>query len=676
MDSNLKKFIGILVIVLIIILLFVFRLVNLQLVQGSSYLTQSQNKVLRNTVIQAPRGEICDRLGRPLVINRKGYSVYIERDMINTNDLNDVLLNLVKTFKVTGDKFTDSFPISFPPFTYLVTDSEDTELKDFNKFLTKKKIAVSSDAETIINKLSAGYNLEKYSPEDRRSIIGLRFELEYKNTGSSYEFASDVNMNTISVLRERYQDFPGISVEVVPVREYVETGLASNILGYVGSIFSEEYAQLKEKGYELDDKVGKDGIEKTCEGYLRGKDGIKQVEKNTDGQITSVIDTVNPEPGNNVILTIDEDLQRVAEDSLKTRIAEIKAYTSANHLEGSDAQGGAAVAVDVNTGEILALASYPTFDLSAYNSNFSQLINDPMKPLLNRAIGGTYPPGSSFKMVAATAALDEKVISTTWTYTCTGKYTYFSDYQPTCYHGAVHGTNNIVGAIRYSCNSFFFDVGRMVGIDNLNKYAKMYGFGQLTGIEIPGEVKGILAGREEREKQGKTWNPGDTIQASIGQSDNMLTPIQLAGYVQTIATGGTRYKLHIIKSIKNYHYGKTIVDNTPVIADTVPMSDEVKNAIRTGMKRVVKEGAVSSKFAGFSIEVAGKTGTAQVPNGSSNGVFVCYAPADKPQIAIAVVVEHGSEGYYLGSIARDILEKYFASKQMDDAIIQEGTLLN
>lgn len=667
-------FLGIL---LIVIAFYVLRLINLQLALGNSFLEQSQNKVLRNTIIQAPRGEICDRLGRPLVTNRKGYTIYIEKDLIDENKLNDILLNLTKVFTKTSDKYIDTFPVSASPYNYVASQNQDNTAKQFTQFLTANKFASNIDAPTLMNKLIEKYELGKYLPEDIRKIAGVRYELDckLKSSGDSYTFAEDVKIETVTRIRENAADFPGISVEVTPIREYVEDDIAANILGRVGSIFAEEYPALKVKGYKMNDTVGKDGIEKTCEEYLKGKDGLRQVEKNTDGQVTAIIDSINPEPGNNVILTIDKDLQRAAEQSLKVRIEEIKQADADGSKGGYDARGGSAVAIDVNTGEILALATYPSYKLSEYSSDFARLVNDPLNPLLNRPISGAYTPGSIFKMITGIAALDENAISTSTTFTCTGKYTFFDSYQPSCYHGNAHGTQDVVGALRYSCNAFFFDAGRKLGIDKLNEYTAKFGLGVLTGIELTGEVKGIIAGKLEREASGEKWNPGDTIQASIGQSDNMFTPIQLASYVQTIAANGTRYKPHIVKSIKDYHFVNTVKQNDAVVADTVPMSAPVVDAIKYGMRRVLLEASPAAKFKGFGVEVAGKTGTAQVPGGSSDGTFLAFAPYDKPQIAIAVQVEHGGEGGYVSIIARDIMEKYFASKELNDKILQENVLL-
>jgi penicillin-binding protein 2 len=666
-------FLGLLIIA---IAFYVLRLINLQLALGNDFLEQSQKKVLRNTIIQAPRGEICDRLGRPLVTNRKGYTIYIEKDLISEEKLNDVLLNLSKVFTKTSDKYIDTFPVSNAPYTFISTQNQDNTAKQFAQFLTANKLPNNIDAQALMNKLIEKYELEKYIPEDTRKIAGIRYELDckLKSSSDSYAFAPDVKIETVTRIRENAAEFPGVSVEVTPIREYVEDDIAANILGRVGSIFAEEYPALKEKGYKMNDTVGKDGIEKTCEEYLKGKDGLRQVEKNTDGQVTAIIDSVNPEPGNNVILTIDKDLQRAAEQSLRTRIDEIIKADNGTR-GGFDARGGSAVAIDVNTGEILALATYPSYKLSEYSSNFAQLVNDPLNPLLNRPISGAYTPGSIFKMVTGIAALDENVITTSTSFNCTGKYTFFDSYQPSCYHGTAHGAQNVIGALRYSCNAFFFDAGRQVTIEKLNSYTAKFGLGVLTGIELTGEVKGIIAGKAERELKGERWNPGDTIQAAIGQSDNMFTPLQFASYIQTVAANGTRYKPHIVKSIKDYHFVNTIKQNDPIVVDTVPMSPTVIDAIKYGMRRVILEGSAAARFNGFGVEVAGKTGTAQVPGGSSDGAFVAFAPYDKPQIAIAVQVEHGGEGGYVSIIARDIFEKYFASKELNDKILQENVLL-
>jgi len=684
LNKSIKRAVSFVIFVALIFVLYGARLVYLQLICGESYLEKSQKSVLRSATVIAPRGEIVDRLGRPLVSNRIGYTVTLEKDMME--DINATLKRLVEVLDENGDVFEDNFPITLnEPYDFLEYNTENKGVlsSSFKAYLKKRKINIESTPQEIVTQLKSYYELNDYDELMARKIIGIRCELDlggYAATG--YILANDISINSVTKIKEDYENFKGISVDTTPIREYDQADIAAHILGRVGMIYAEEYPALKAQGYSLNDQVGKDGIENTCEKYLKGINGLKQVEKNTSGQITSIIESKQAIPGNNVILTIDSDLQRVAEKALEKRINEIKeeAYTVyGRDGMGADVQGGAVVVVEVNTGEILALANYPTYKLETYNKDFSENINNPLKPLLNRGISGTYPPGSTFKMLTGIAGLEEKVVNINTTYSCYGSYTYYADagYSPRCYAGMAHGTNAIDGAIRHSCNGYFFDIGRLIGIDKLNQWTKLFGFGAKTGIELPGEAEGIIASRQYSEEVlDRIWTAGNTIQAAIGQSDNMFTPIQLAGYVQTIASEGKRYKLHIVKSVKSYHYDKIILENTPELVENIELSKDTVSSVKKGMERVMLETSIAWRFADLGIKVAGKTGTAQVPKGSANGTFVCYAPADDPQIAIAVVVEHAGEGGLISPIAKDILASYFSVKETGDTIDRESVLIS
>lgn len=675
---NLKaRIVGVVVVMLMVFGLFSLRLIKLQIVEGADYLAQSQKRVASKSVITAPRGEISDRLGRPFVTNSDTKIITLEKGLIKDDKLNDEILELIKVFEAAKDNYIDTLPITkTKPYAFSTEQNPDESTdKVISELLKRLKLSKDASAESVMQKLTEKYKLQNYSDTDRRKIAGVRNEMELRNfsDSNSYTFAEDVNIQSVTLLKEKSDMFPGLSVDLEPVRQFVTPGIASHILGRIGKIYAEEYPALKEKGYSLNDTVGKDGIEKSCEQYLKGINGTKKVERDINGNITSIIESKAAVPGNNVYLTLDKDLQTVAEESLARTIPQI----AATHVgkEGADANVGAAVAVDVNTGDILALASYPTYNLSTFNDTYSALLKDKLKPMYNRAIAGLYEPGSTFKMVTAIAGLESGKITPTSTYTCTGKYRRFSTYQPTCYHGEVHGTINVVSALEHSCNIFFFETGYQTTIEVMNKYAKMLGLGGPTGIELSGEAKGNLAGKETRKAKGQVWNPGDTIQAAIGQSDNLFTPIQLASYISTIANGGTRYQLHLVKSVKSYYTSETVLDNQPKVLDKLTMKPENYQAVIEGLKRVIKTGTAEAGFRDLAIPVAGKTGTAEVAKGSANGVFVGFAPADKPQIAVVVVIEHAGLGANIAPVAKDIFTTYFAAKQANDKIQQEGILL-
>jgi len=668
------------VLVFILSVIFALRLVYLQVVLGEEYREASEKKLLSSVPIKAPRGEILDRYGRPLVSNRTGFSVQIKKTDISSQELNNMIYNLILLFEKEGISYIDSLPISSPPFTFLFDDTNDIskEQKEI-EWKLNMKIPSEATADETVNLLGEKYDIDKaYDPESVRKIAGIRYEMEKRGFGRNtpFVFATDVSPGIVTKLEEQHLDFPGVNVVTEPIREYVNGELAAHILGRVGIIYKEEYEQLKSKGYGMNDILGKDGVEKIFEEYLRGKDGTSSIEQNIEGKLTQVLTSKPPVPGNNVLLTIDAEIQAVAEKSLKETIANIQQLGQKDRKKnGADASSGAVVAIDVNSGEIIAMATYPTYNPARFNEEYSQMYKDPLKPMFNRAIGGAYAPGSTFKMLTAIAALEEGIITPNDRIRDEGIYRYYApSYQPVCWvwddYGRTHGLINVSDALKVSCNYFFYDVGRRLTITKLNEYAKLFGLGETTGIELTGESPGILAGPESKKKlRNEQWYPGDTLQASIGQSFNMFTPIQLASYVSTIANGGKRYKVHLLKSVRTDKEGKIVKEQLPEVINEIKLKHENWKAVMEGMRSVTEDGTASNVFQNFPIAVGGKTGTAQVPKGSANAVFVAFAPYDNPQIAVAVVVEHGAHGNYIAPIARDIIAAYMGlDKQIDQDI--------
>lgn len=651
------------------------KLFNLQIVNGVTYREQSEKRLLRSHNITASRGEITDRYGRPLVTSRMGFELVAYKEYIDDNNLNQLILDTVNILEQYNVAYYDTLPIS--ENGDFIFDSPDyiaeAEFKEANKF------DASMTAKDILDKLIEKYKIaDYYTPAEKRKIVGIRFEMELRSFNSStpYTIATDVPMEVVSYIREQGTKFTGIDVSVEPIRVNVNGSVASHILGRVGRIYKEEYAVLKTKGYGMNDILGKDGIEKIMENYLKGTDGVQNVEQSIDGRTMKVLEGKEPIPGNNVILTIDLELQKIAEDSLAQTIQDMS-----TNPESLGASAGAVVVVDVNNGEILAMASYPTFNQNTFNEDYKLLLENDAKPMWNRAISGTYAPGSTFKMLTAVAALESGVTTKNEIINDLGIYKYYesSNYTPKCWiytdTGRTHGNQNVMQAIENSCNYYFYEVGRRMGIDKLAEYGKKFGLGEYTGIELTGEAKGIFASREYRQKINKVWYPGDTLQASIGQSDHLFTPIQLANYVATLANGGTRYKLHIIKEVKSGVDSRTIYKNEPEIVEQINISDENYKAIIEGMRAVSETGTASNVFAGYPIPVGGKTGTASVPNGTANALFVAVAPLDNPQIAIAIVVEHGGHGNYVAPIAKNIISYYMQLDSTTDSKIPQNTLI-
>ncbi|MFA7637603.1 MAG: penicillin-binding transpeptidase domain-containing protein, partial [Monoglobales bacterium] len=470
------------------------------------------------------------------------------------------------------------------------------------------------------------------------------------------------------------------SVEIIsePVRTYGETGIAAHMLGRVDKIYSEEYEKLKSKNYGMNDKVGKDGLEKYLEDFLRGTDGLKGRNVSLKGETVTLSEDVPAIPGNKVVLSIDYDVQLAAEKALDESVRALYNDGAAN------VGGGAAVAIDVNSGEVIAMASNPTYNLTTFKENYNSLLNNPKNPMFNRAIAGAYPPGSTFKALTAIAGLQEGVIRGDETIYCNGPYqAYAPSYTPACWiyndYGGSHEHVNVTKALEVSCNIFFYETGRRLGIETLNDYGIKFGLGQPTGIELSGETEGVLAGPEYRKSIDKIWYPGDTIQAAIGQSDNMFTPLQMANYTATIANGGVRYKPHLVKSIMSYDGKKTIAEFSPEKVSEIDISPENLKYVHSGMRAVCVTGSAKVVFGDYDIAVAGKTGTAQSGgNRTPHSWFISFAPYDNPQIAVAVVIEHAGInglGKHVYNVAKAMYDAYFKSNERAE-IIKSNTILN
>ncbi|HEX2927828.1 MAG TPA: penicillin-binding protein 2 [Ruminiclostridium sp.] len=665
-----------------IVLMFsviVYQLANIQLVQGQNYLTQSQSKIMRSTTILAERGNILDRNGVPIAINSTSYSIMLMDTGLGSEKLNTMMYKISKVLEKNGDSYNKAFskyityPVAFGSMLAKNPNRQKTlvtmtgyPFKGFNQDSTPEE--VYEYCKDKIFKID-----DKYSDQDAYKIMTLRFA----GISMTPVLADSISTKTIAELEERSDEFPGITINSVPSRKYVDANVAGQLIGHVGAISADELAKHRDEGYNLTDIIGKSGVELTAEGYLRGTNGYRRVEVDDSGK-TRTVNEEAVKPGSDVVLTIDMGLQKAAMDSLARNIKLIRQSNSTNNHH--DAFAGAAVAVDVNTGEVLALASYPSYDPSIFIANPDDKAAQKAKAALadpkntttseyNRAIAGTYTPGSTFKPLVGIAALQEGATTPYATYFDKG-YEIFDglmlksiEYNE--YHGGL-GTVNLISAIQKSSNPYFYNLGNKVGIDNIVKWAKRFGLGQKTGIDLLGESKGIVSSRDYKKKINPyPWTAADTAQSSIGQMYNSFTPMQLANYAATIANGGRHFKPHIIKRVVKYD--GSIVTETKPEYEMIPVKMQNMDAIQEGMIAVAnsEDGTAANIFKDLKpIEVAGKTGTAetgQEANHSSNALFICYAPADKPQIAVAVVVERGVFGAYTAPIAKDILKYYFDS---------------
>lgn len=659
------------------------RLFFIQIVKGSQYLETSHNQVVKTTILKAPRGEIYDRYGRPLVKNRMAVSVQISRwDNANNVQINEQLSSLIQLIRKNDpESFVDTFPVTLDASSFTF----ENDAKKEKEYAWKEKYEVPKNAtpKEAVRFFAKRFEVANaYEPLLYRQIIGLRYEMELRGFSASNPFtlASDISGPTLAILKERSNEFPFVDIVMDTARDFSQGSLAAHVLGRIGKISSDEYTERKDSGYSMNDMLGKQGLEKYLEDYLRGTDGVKHTQRSGSVQVNTAMDQPSI-PGNNATLTLDIDLQRVAENALADTINNIRGGSPDG--KGWDAAGGSVIAMNPNTAEVLAIASYPSYDPLDFQKNYSQLVSDETRPLFNRAVGGLYAPGSVFKPLTAVAALETGVITPNDVITCQGVYTYYKQYQPKCWiydQGGAHGPLSVSHAIGESCNYFFYDVGRRLTIEKLDDYAVRFGFGEATGIELPGEeASGRIAGPKDREAHPKdgdtTWYPGDTLQAAIGQSDHLFTPIQIANYVCTLVNGGKRYQPTLIRHITSSEDGRKILENEPKLLDTVQISDVTKDTVLSGMHLVASEGTAREAFEDFDISIGAKTGTAQVGSGSSNGVFVSFAPFDNPQIVVVAVVEHAGSGGNCAPIAKAIMGAYLHTVNDPDDAEPSGQLL-
>lgn len=675
----LRRLISLFVIMCLLLTVTTAGLFSLQVINGEQYHAQAQNRLTTSSTVAASRGEIVDRYGRALVTNQSVYSLRIDYPYWDKENQNYTILSLVQLIRDSGSTQVDTLPISEQaPFTYL-GEEDSKERKLLNEFAQDAKFGTDLSADEMVKKLREYYGVDsELSDANARTIVGVRYEMQQSGFSAynSFIIASDVSMDLIAKVKEQHTKFAGVNVETEAVRKY-ETPYAAHILGRVTKIYKEDWEEYKAKGYNMNAMVGQQGVEKSFEDYLRGKDGTRSIETDATGKVTSIVDGTAPQPGNNCILTIDLEVQKAAEDSL------------AEHLSKIDgAGGGAVVAMDVNTGQVLALASYPTFDLTQWNQMYSTWAADEKnKPLFNRAIQGAYQPGSTFKPLTAIAGLEEGVIDGSTIITCNHYYTRFESHTYKCL--GYHGPTNVLRALQKSCNIFFYETSYMLGGEKLEKWSRLFGFGEKTGIELEGERAGVASGPENRKKMLEAspllnpWQPGDVITTGIGQCDNLMTPIQLANYTAAIANGGTLYKPTLLKSVKTYDYTGTVKEEKPEIIRKIDISDETLDLVHTGMAEVTDdEGTAAKTFANYRIKVAGKSGTAENNERDENGnlkgdhaVFIAYAPYDNPQIAVAVVGEYAKHGSDVAPIARDVFDAYFTDGGSVTDINGENTLI-
>ena len=659
------------ILVYIVGIVLLAQLFNLQIVHGEEYRETSNTKLTRESVLKADRGSIKDSSGTMLATVDAQYSIVLYKTKVNNETLNTTILKLLNILSTNGDSYVDNFLIDVNPYRFKLEEEESQK-----KWKKANNIDEDATAEEAFSYFKNKYDITSDNVEDIRKILAIRYEISYKGYSStkSIEIASNISRQSLEQIKERNAEFSGVEVVETPVRVYPLKTTASHILGRIGRIESSEL-EGNEDIYNQNDIIGKSGIEYVFEKYLKGTDGVKQIDMNVDGTITDEYVSKEAVSGSDVILTIDSKLQAVTEQALADNINKI-----ANHgfsQENNPADAGAAVVLNVKTGEAIAMASYPDYDPSAFvngidTNTWNYYINGDTKPLENKAISAMYSPGSTYKMVTALAGLETGTITPKTKINDTGVFRkYNSSWK--CWNRYGHGYLNVSQAIEHSCNYFFYDLGDRLGIDNLAKYSYYLGLGHKTGIELKGEIDGVLASNEIAKQENRVWNPGETISAAIGQSYNTFTPLQMAKYVAMIANRGKNLDVTIVKSIINPdgsevsrdEYESYVNEKLGLQQENVEeMSFKEENieAILEGMRGVTSEsgGTAYSTFRNFNIEVGGKTGSAQTGvQGKTNAWFVGFAPFEDPEIAIVVFVRNGGHGSYTAEVARDIIAQYF-----------------
>ena len=676
---------------------------NIQIVNGADYRRQSVSQIVRSTTVEAARGDITDRNGNLMVGNRQTYTLTFDASLLPDGvDENEAILRLIELCEENNITCTDNVPLSkSAPFTYVTVT--DTQQRLFDRYLTdtlqpylekqlkKRKAEVDAaaddpekaaelkadpfldDPDLDIKDLTAPQLMEamrrnfeideSVSAADARKIVSVRWELALRATyaTTSYVLAEDIDINLITLIKDG--DYYGADIGLASTRQY-ETTAAAHILGYVGAIDPEEYEELKDQGYSINATIGKTGVEAAFEEYLHGTNGKRISNTNDEGKVTSELYTQAPQPGNTVELTLDLPFQEEVERLLAERVEKMNAE------DGITERGAAAAVVEVGTGAILAIASYPTYDLSSFNKNYNEYANDPAKPLYNRATMGLYPPGSTLKPLTAIAALEEGVTTTGEKLNDTGRWTYPGTTDGTyCWKRSGHGRLNVTGAITNSCNYYFAEMGYRLGMDTLREYLTAFGLGEHTCIET-GDAAGTLPENPPGQNQAP-W-------AAYGQSNQLYTPIQLANYIATLVSGGKHYEAHLLKSVRSYDNSEVLyTEEEAEPVNTIDIDPTYLDAVMKGMLGYTQPGGqVYSYFQNCVVTAGAKTGTAQLgANKENNGVFVCFAPYDDPEIAVAIVIEKGGAGAALAETAVGILNAYFTEDEIATTIIGENQLL-
>ena len=669
----------------VIIGLYGFRLIFLQLVNGDSFTAQATNTTDYKFTVTAARGDIVDSKGERIASSTTGYNVVLNKLLMGDEDLDTMLQKIVGLLGENGESWNDSLLIGQPDAAghYEFTAASDNAAEQKALAAMKDNLGLQqyATADDVMEKLVEDYDLADFSLYWQRVLSGIHYEMQLQafSNVNNFVMAENVSEATVATIKENSLSLPGVEIVETSTRSYEQGTVLPHVLGRVGKITAEKWKvtdengqvtyPLKEKGYNMNDIIGISGLESAYEDELRGKDGVETITRNSDGVIVNTALTTVPEPGHTVQLTIDSEFQKAVDQALAKNVEWIKN----TYADSKQANAGAVVVIDVKTGGVLAASNYPSFDQNLYAAQYSEYSADENMPLFNRALQGLYTPGSTYKPSVAVAGLDTGLLNRNSTVNCTRIYNYYKDYHPRCaQHGHGNGPIDVVNAIKWSCNIFFYDVGRRLTSDVYDAYAYKLGLGQRTGVEVS-EALGHLT-----TKNDTNYTESLDIQAAIGQGNTAVTPIQLATYAATLANRGTRYRTHFVKAILDSNTGKTLQETQPEVMDVVEDKGETFDLVREGMKGVAQ---TIPALAAYPYTIACKTGSPQRSEGYyvgstykhyTNAAMIAYGPAEDPEIAIGIVVEYGGAGTRTGQLVADIFNAYYAMKDgtltVDDTV--------
>ena len=681
----LRRMLLLIAVACVIMGLYAMRLIFLQLVNGDDFKAKATNTTDYNFTVTAARGDIVDSAGRRIATTATSYNVVLNKLLMGDRDLDAMLQQIVELLRENGESWNDTLLIGQPDAAgrYAFTDddssaSDQKQLADMKETLGLQQYATADD---VMEMLVEKNELQGFSLEWQRVLAGIHYEMDRQafSNVNNFVMAENVSAATVATIKEHSLQLPGVEIVETSARSYDQSDIIPAVLGRVGKITAEKWKvtdsngqvtyPLREKGYNMNDVLGISGLESVYEDELRGKDGVETITRNSDGVIVDTRLTTVPEPGHTVQLTIDSNFQRAVDKALAENIDMINRVYNTGTMK---AAAGAVVVLDVKDGSVMAASNYPSYDQNLYASNYSEYSSDPSLPLFNRALQGLYTPGSTFKPAVAVAALDSGLINQYSTVYCNGVYNYFKDYHPRCTRHGHSGNIDVVTAIKWSCNIFFYDVGRRLTSDVYDAYAYKLGLGQRTGVEVS-EATGHLT-----TKNDSNYMESLDIQAAIGQGNTVVTPVQLATYAATIANRGTRYRTHFVKAILDSNTGEVLQETQPEVMDVIEDKGETFDLIQQGMIGVSQ---TISALANYPYTIACKTGTPQRSEGYYSGssyrhytntMMIAYGPTEDAQIAIGIVVEYGGGGARAGNLMADIFNAYFAMQ--DGTLNEDGTI--